>query len=193
MRIWNTKIAAKYANVVFGTLLFGLFPMIAFGATFTQTPSDELTSGWLDTNFQSTSTWDTADNFSPKLIQPNTIECAVTNGGWASNTFSLGTGNLANMDWSVYGPYFCDNNNIPDWTQDGDWVIEWYTDDSQVTLEGTLTFCQGSSCSVPPPPTPTSTNATTTELQTIHEDLLWLLWWIVFACSFLWFERYYRT
>jgi len=40
----------------------------------------------------------------------------------------------------------------------------------------------------------TSTTATTTiELQDIHYDLLWMLWFFVFACSFLWFERYYKT
>jgi len=39
----------------------------------------------------------------------------------------------------------------------------------------------------------TSTTATTTELTTIHNDLLWMLWLVSFICSFLWFERYYKT
>jgi len=47
-------------------------------------------------------------------------------------------------------------------------------------------------CDIPPPPTPTST-ASTTELTQLHYDALWFLWFIVFACSFLWFERYYKT
>jgi len=38
-----------------------------------------------------------------------------------------------------------------------------------------------------------TTATTTIELQDIHYDLLWFLWFFVFACSFLWFERYYKT
>jgi len=39
----------------------------------------------------------------------------------------------------------------------------------------------------------TSTATSTVELEDIHYDLLWMLWFFAFACSFVWFERYYKS
>jgi len=67
-----------------------------------------------------------------------------------------------------------------------------YYDNIWNIITGTANIELWGSSSTPPTPSPTST-ATSTDLQSIHYDLLWLLWLVAFICSFLWFERYYKT
>jgi len=176
------KICKKeFVNVVFGTLLFGLFPMIAFGA-ITFDPAGPEASAYLNSN-----SIEIVDHLGDylKLVDPNSLTCEVETD--FDPTDALFWGSTGNLDFYI-NFWGC---TAFDYTVDGDWQVSTYSDSGFTTLvDGPITFCQGSGCTPPPPgPTPTST----AEMIDIHYDLLWMLWFLVFACSFLWFERYYKT
>jgi len=183
MKIWKKN----YVNVVFGTLLFGLFPMIAFGAIIS-TPAGPESTEYLDTNTVSVA-WDNTSYI--EVEDPNGNRCYINDPGYNGfNTASVGQGSTVSGYIPLHATCDITFDDATYWETDGTWTWNMWDDDIRTTLVDTGEFCQGTGCTSP---APTSTVATTTELQAIHEDLLWILWWIVFACSFLFFTRYYKT
>jgi len=152
---------------------------------FTLVPAGPEASAYLDSNpVAVTPTYDGYLEVSSSL---ETCQVHAGDPGWNWGTSYIG--DLGNGQSLATYLTAC-TQPITDWTVDGDWYIRTYSDETFVTMLDETIFCQGSGCSSP---TPTSTTATSTELEKIHNDLLWLLWLIAFICAFLWFERYYKT
>jgi len=172
-------------------LILFFIPSFTFGA-ITWDISSPQSSGYLNSNTITPTGWGTGYL---RFINADGSVCDQTNRAYDDTegytTYQTGT----SFDYWFNGGGETCSPSFPDLTTDGDYTVEAYTDDTFTTLLDTGTFCQGSGCSIPPSPTPTSTSPTTTEqiLLEIHYDFLWLLWFIVFACSFIWFERYYKS
>jgi len=107
-----------------------------------------------------------AGSWYPEVIAADGTTCRFNGATNDSDTYQIGvSGQFGGSNWSVYAPTQCTGGTEPDWSVDGDYIVNFWNEYGQITLLGTATFCQGDGCSVPPEPTP-SLEATSTVDQT---------------------------
>jgi len=169
---------------MFLAILF-FIPSMAFGMTLN--PTGPESSAYLDSNPVEVTT--TEDGWLEVASPLETCRVHEGEAGWnwgIAYIGDIGAGqSLATYLTACTEP-------ITDWTVDGNWYVRTYEDEDFTTMLSEAVFCQGVSCGEPPP-TPTGTTTVEELLTEIHHDALWFLWFVVFACAFLWFERYYKT
>jgi len=193
-KLFSIKYSDGILFVGWGIIALSIFwANIAFGA-INVTPAYDTTSAYLT---GATASVDFDGTGYIEVVNPDGDTCSMDQPGWNGfGTQNVGVGTALDTTYfpgafSTCVPAF----STPGfWTPDGTYTFNLYTDPYNVGLYDSGTFCQGATCS-PPTPTPTTTPTSTTAeiLEQLHYDFLWFLWFIVFACSFYWFERYYKT
>jgi len=128
-------------------LLVLLGPVVA-SAQVVFSPTSPQASGWLAiSGVLATHT----GTYYPEVVAADGTTCFFPFAATDADTWQIGvTGQFGGSNWAAYAPTQCTGGSPPDWSVDGDYVVNFYADSGRVTLIDTATFHQGAGPTPPP-------------------------------------------